>query len=589
MSVNALMEYKDKLYASTYNFITGTEVWRYNGAAWTQVNTDGFGDAGSLYSDAMVIYDDKLLVGASNYATGGQIWEYDGTSWTNLVNDGFGDTTNLEPFSLLVDGSLLYAGTWNLTTGTEIWKYDGATWSKINTDGFGDINNETGLSLAKFDNYIYASTKNTTTGGEVWKYDGTEWDRVNTDGFGDANNSRSYSLTVFRHKLYTGTFNENTGAELWQASASIPSLGIVMTPASAGGANIRVVDASGTQISSFFAFDQSLRLGLEVEQADIDGDGTNEIIVAPAGGVTSVLKAFELDGTLIASATTYDLNFKGGVSLTTGDLNGDDQEDIALVPTSLGGPHVRIYTLNETGDGFSLLDSFFPYDQTFRGGVNLATGDLNGDGMDRLVTAPISGHSPLVRTYSYDASEGRLLLVNEFQAYQTTYLGGVQLATGDMNGDKKDDIIVSPYLNGGPNVRVYNYGGASLISWVMAYPSTYRGTLSMRVGDLEGDGLGEIVLAAKTLSDSKVKIFRYENHALGLVDSFYPYDANFLGGVNLFVNDVDGDTYAEVMTSPASRGGPNVRVYDLDTEISVLKGWFWAFPIGFRGGVNFGK
>ena len=564
ISVYALQEYKDKLYASTYNVTTGLEVWQYNGATWTQVNTNGFGSATNVFSDAMAVYNDKLLVGSGgNVVAGGQIWQYDGAAWTEFIGSGLGDSHNLEPFSLLVDGSTLYTGTWNITTGTEIWKYNGTSWSQINTDGFGDSKNETGLSLVKFDNYLYASTKNTTTGGEVWKYNGTSWTQVNTDGFGDVNNSRAYSLTVFHHKLNTGTYNSVTGTEIWQAVASVPSLGIVMTPASAGGANVRVVNAAGTQISSFFAFDQNLRMGLVVAQADIDGDGTKEIVLAPDAGTVSTLKAFELNGTLIASITTYDAGFKGGVSLVTGDFNGDDKEDIAVAPRSLGGPHVRIYSLNAAGNGFNLLDSFFPYDKTYLGGVNLAAGDLNGDGMDRLVTAPISGLSPLVKTYSYNAAAGHLLLVNEFQAYQTTYLGGVQLATGDINGDEREDIVVSPYLNGGPNVRVYQYGGASLMSWVMAYSSTYRGTLSMQVGDLDGDGLGEIVLAARTLGDSKVKIFRYSSGALGLVTSFYPYDTLFMGGVNLFVNDVDSDTFCEVMTSPASRGGPNVRVYDV--------------------------
>lgn len=375
---------------------------------------------------------------------------------------------------------------------------------------------------------------------------------------------------------------------------AIPSLGIVMTPASAGGPNVRVVDENGEQISSFFAYDEDLRMGLQVEQADIDGDTVNEIVVTPGEGVESTIKAFELDGTEIATTLAFDEGFTGGVSLTCGDFNGDGKEDIAVTPTSAGGPNVRIYTLNSAGTGFTILDWFFAYDENFRGGTNLVAGDVTGDGTDELVVTPRSAGGPNVRIYHFNTTKLEFESVDWVMAYQEEYHGGVQVATGDINGDGKEDIIVSPYLDGGPNIRVYTLDDDNqleLLDWVMAYDSTYRGTLSMSVGDIDGDGQGEIVLAPKTLGGPNVRVYTYNSNKsdLELVDWFMAHDDNFRGGVNLFVNDVDGDDIAEVITSPASQGGPNVRVYDMDTGSESLKGWFWAFPEGFRGGVNFGK
>lgn len=429
-------------------------------------------------------------------------------------------------------------------------------------------------------------------GAEVIDMDG--------DGYG-VGSSLGSDCNDYDSSKYAVSTTDTSGYCVGSTSATIPSStnglsvawsGIVATPASKGGPQVRVVNELGAQMSSFFAYDSRLRFGLQVAQADIDGDNVNEIVVAPGQGATSLIKAFELNGTLIASVQAYAPGFMGGANLATGDFNGDRREDFAVVPILGGGPQVRVYTLNAAGNGFILLDSFFAFSPDFRGGVNIAAGDTDSDGTDEIVLAPRGNAGPQVRLYRYNSATRHFTLSTSIIVYQATFRGGVQLATGDIDADGADDIVTSPYLNGGPNVRVFKVNSSNklqLLAGTMAYASTYRGTLSMSVGDLDGDGYGEIVLAPKTSGNSLVKVLRYASRKLNVVDSFMAYDANFRGGVNLFVNDVDGDGYAEVMTSPASNGGPNVRVYDYNTGAEVLKKWFWIFPIGFRGGVNFGK
>ncbi len=601
------------LYAGTWNNISGTELWKYNGTSWTQLSTDGLGDANNTNILQFAKFNHEIYLTTRNLITGGEIWRYDGTSFVQANTDGFGDAKNLLLYSPTELSHELYVSTFNTTTGAEVWKGTIADSTAPTVSGLSPVNGSSGV--AKNTNLSFVLDD------DIWGVDSSTLD-VTIDGHsaivdGVFLNGYTGTITSDGHLGYTVTINPDSdflygkkinvsltfsdevsnvtsvAASNWFFTIGTPaSLGIVMTPNSLGGPNVRVVNALGQQISTFFAFDSKLRMGLVVEQADVDGDGTNEIVVAPGKGTASTLKAFEYNGTLLASTTSFNAGFNGGVSLTIGDFNGDNKDDIAVTPFSSGGPNVRVYTLNSTGDGFSLMDGFFAYGTSFRGGVNLTAGDLNGDGIDELVTVPISAAAPLMKIYSYNSTTGHFTALDQAYAYQTTFLGGVQLATGDINGDSKEEVIVSPYLNGGPNIRVFSLNASNkitLLTWVMAYPTTYRGTLSMQVGDLDGDGLGEIVLAPKTLGDSNVKIFRLTSGSLAAVTSFYAYDTNFMGGVNLFVNDVDSDGYAEVMTSPVSRGGPNVRVFDVNTGSAVLKGWFWAFPVNFRGGVNFGK
>jgi hypothetical protein len=66
--------YNSKLYVGTWNPATGAEVWRYNGTAWNQVNTDGFGDANNMAASSMAVDYNSLYVGTQNLITGGEVW-----------------------------------------------------------------------------------------------------------------------------------------------------------------------------------------------------------------------------------------------------------------------------------------------------------------------------------------------------------------------------------------------------------------------------------------------------------------------------------------------------------------------------------
>ncbi|MBU0964263.1 VCBS repeat-containing protein [Patescibacteria group bacterium] len=599
------------LYIGTWSDNDGIEVWTYDGTDFTQINPDAMGDVNNTTLLSIVKYHNILTFGIRNLVTGGEMWTYDGTDWDQVNTDGFGDADNTRAYSLTVLDYKLYTGTANDNTGGQIWVGEiadntGPTYSNQSpAASAAEVNPSNDISIFIDDATWGVDSNNIdiTLAGVNAVVDGVFQAGYSGSITSDGDKGYNVIINPDANLYYDQTVavvvsasdvigNATSTTWLFSTMETIPSLGIVVTPASAGGPNVRVVDEIGMQISSFFAYDSSLRMGLEVEQADIDADGVNEIVITPGTGVESRIKAFELDGTLMASTLAFNEGFTGGVNVATGDFNGDYKEDIAVTPIGAGGPNIRIYTYNTTSGEFELLDWFFGYSETFRGGANLAAGDLDANGIDELIVTPRGGMSPQVKVFSYNVVSQKFELADSVIAYQETYYGGVQVATGDINSDGNNDIIVAPFLNGGPNIRVYTLNSDSeleLLDWLMAYDISYRGTLSMQVGDTDGDGYNEVVIAPKTLGDSTVKVLRYTTGSLQEVDSFMAYDEKFMGGVNLFVNDVDEDGFDEVMTSPASSGGPNLRVYDYETDAEILKGWFWVFPEGFRGGVNFGK
>ena len=299
-------------------------------------------------------------------------------------------------------------------------------------------------------------------------------------------------------------------------------------------------------------------------------------VIAVGSGSGGVVSLFDPAGAAQSSLQPFGNEFAGSVRTAAADFNGDLVPDTVAAAGPGGGPRVVVID-GQTG---SVLFSFFAYDPSFTGGVNVAVGDVTGDGVPDIVTGTGAGGGPHVKVF--DGVTGAE--VRSFFAYDPSFRGGVNVAVGDVNGDGFSEIITGAGQGGGPQVNVFDGATGGLIQSFFAYDSSVRGGVAVAAGDVDGDRRADVIAAAGPGGGPDVKVF---NPTTGTeTDSFFAYSQDFTGGVTLTAKDVDGDGLDEVVTGPGPGGGPQVKAFDVASGGEILS--FLAFDEAFRDGVFVG-
>ncbi len=239
---------------------------------------------------------------------------------------------------------------------------------------------------------------------------------------------------------------------------------------------------------------------------NVDATPADQEIVTGAGARGGpVVRVFKTNRTLVREIVAYNSGFRGGVAVATGDVDGDGVDEIITGAGPTGGPHVKVFKSDGT-----LLREFYAYDTANRDGINVASGDVDGDGKAEIVVAPAQGINPTVKVFS---PTGQLLY--SFPVYNTMFAGGVDVAVGDVVGnDRIDEIITAPGKKGGPHVVVYDKTGQKLKEF-FAYDLAFRGGTRVSVGNVVSSNPGEeIVTSPMSTGGPHIRAFNASGSAL---------------------------------------------------------------------------
>jgi hypothetical protein len=304
--------------------------------------------------------------------------------------------------------------------------------------------------------------------------------------------------------------------------------------------------------------------------------------VVPGATTVSEVRVFNEVGALnpgISSIIPFP-GFVGPVHVATGDVNNDGTKDVIVGAGPGGGPHVKVYDGAGLQGGIQReLRSFFAYDPLFLGGVFVASGDVNGDTFDDIITGAGAGGGPHVEVFLGAATGSGSLFASWF-AYHPLFQGGVTVAAADFGGDNggtpggrgNAEVVTGAGPGGGPHVILWDVnalGVPELLASFYAYAPGFDGGVSVAGGfvtnnrDSDNFRYADIVTGAGVSGGPHVLVFRLLDGDVipwtyNVASSFYSYASNFLGGIDVAVTDLNGDGQADIITSPGVSGGPNI-------------------------------
>ncbi len=301
-----------------------------------------------------------------------------------------------------------------------------------------------------------------------------------------------------------------------------PATAFFATGAAAGSEPFATVyRPDGIVLARFLPYDDGFRGGVHTAVAEMDGDpNTIEVVTGPGAGGGPHVEVFRVDTTTgavgrAASFLAYDPAFTGGVEVAAGDLDGDGIAEIVTGPGNGGGPHVEVFGVGAKAEAVTTRAGFLAYDPAFRGGVYVAVGGFGPGIGPAIVTGAGAGGGPVVRVLRLSAGTAVPVggPVDGSAVFDPGFRGGVSVAAGELDGDTADgdELAVGAGPTGGPHVRILRPGGKPWVSF-MAFDPASRGGV-----DVAGAGPGRLIV--RDPSDGQVDLlsFRPDAASTGVV------------------------------------------------------------------------
>jgi hypothetical protein len=243
---------------------------------------------------------------------------------------------------------------------------------------------------------------------------------------------------------------------------------------------------------------------------------------------------------------------------------------------------------------------------------------VTGDGVPDLIGG--SGPGPVNRVAVRNGATGEVL--GSWEVFPG-FTGGVFVAAGDMTGDGKAEVIVTPDQGGGPLVAMYSGAliaagqssdAAQFVRFFGIEDTAFRGGARPTLGDVNGDGAADLIVSAGFLGGPRIAIFSGRelvaraadiaatggnpDASFRLVPDFFAFESTLRNGAFVAAGDVTGDGVADLAFGAGPGGAGRVRVFDgrallaaapftnLDDIGSAQRANFFAGDSSLRGGVR---
>lgn len=230
----------------------------------------------------------------------------------------------------------------------------------------------------------------------------------------------------------------------------------------------------------------------------------------------------------------FEAGYRGGDKIAHIDLDGNGQRDLVVVSKN------RLMAWRDDGQ---IYMKFYPYGVNYKGELQVAIGDLNNDGYLEIYVAPEPGYPAPIKIYTRHGRQ----MKRDWYPFGETYSGGYSLAIGKIDNSDKGSLIIGKGKGVEPRVHIYDYQYNQIFNW-LAFEKQFRGGVNVGAGDVNGDGLAEIVVGAGPGKPPLIRVF----NKTGVLQSEFTAFTSFSNpGVEVLVADVNYDGRDDIISMGA--------------------------------------
>jgi hypothetical protein len=352
--------------------------------------------------------------------------------------------------------------------------------------------------------------------------------------------SESGTLVADGTIVFNGEYTVNSGGDQTGGKKNI-IVGAGPRQENAGVVKVYTADGVETTVG-FIAHQYGYGVNVAAGDIDRDGYDEIITAPGPGAENPAEIRVFDRNGNELTDLRFTAYQYGYGANVASGDFNGDGKYEV-IVGTGAGPDnpaYVKVYVYNEVqqvmeDSGINLL----AYDNKLYG-VKVAAGDIDYDGIDELITVPgpERRNRGIVKIWEVDTSSGagqwKVSLLKEY-VVTSRYGYSVNIASGDVNGDGYAEIITGAGASrrARDEIRIYDREG-ELIGKFMAHMVRSYG-INIASGDIDNDGVAEIVAGAGPGPRNRaiVKVFNMDG-----VESVRFRALRMRYGVNVAIGDL---------------------------------------------------
>ncbi|MBA8927350.1 hypothetical protein BC739_004556 [Kutzneria viridogrisea] len=293
--------------------------------------------------------------------------------------------------------------------------------------------------------------------------------------------------------------------------------------------------------------------GVTVLTGDFNGDGKTDVALTGVAGWNTLPIAtsngngdYTVSNAFIGDFATWAAT--PGVKAVTGDFNGDGRTDIAL--TGGSGWNTLPVALSNGNGSFSVTNTYIgDFAAWSATGAHVVTGDFNGDGRTDIALTGTAGWNTLPTAFSNGNGSFSVTnnYVGDFAAWAAT---GARVLTGDFNGDGKTDVALTgtsgwntlpiATSNGNGSYTVSN----SYIGDFAAWAATGARVVT---GDFNGDGRTDVALTGTAGWNTLPTAFSSGNGSFSVTNNYVgDFAAWAATGARVIVGDFNGDRRSDI-------------------------------------------